>query len=428
MGLARFFQRGAQFFVGILVARLLGPEGRGLVSALMVPTQIAINFAELGIRQSAAFHIGKKNHAADDIVPSLMSLVPLAGLIAIGASLAYYEYADVAEGNWLLRFLAVISVPLSLLSSYATGVFLGTRHIAEFRKASWRPTVVVLIFVAILVWGLSAGVMGVMVAYLLGSMTGAGYALFLLAKRHPIRMGWNMKIVKDLQRVGIRFAISLFILTLNYRIMVLLLAKQSSLEEVGYYTLALTIAELIWEVPAIVGSLVLSRSVNAKQSREFSKKVLVLTRFSFLGAFFASIGIGVTAQWLIPMIYGSDFYESVNVLIYMLPGIVAFTIFKTLNTDLAAQGHPMASLWITVPLLLSNVVLGYWAAGEYGARGAAMVSSISYVLGAIGYLGIYSRFTGIPLIEIISFTRSDLNFVLEKFGLNGKGRAHDKEM
>lgn len=421
---SRVFQRSTFFISSLILARVLGPEGRGLVSALMVPSQLSVNLSELGIRQSTAFHIGKGIYTTDRIVPTLLTLVPIASTLAILLSIGYFAFADLAQDDWALQALAVASIPLSLAVSYASGVFLGRQRMAAFRSTSWRPASFRLVLIIILCWFLPFGAYGALIATLAGAMLGAGYALYLLRKETPLRFGFDLEVARKIQKRGTVYAASMIVLMINYKIMTLLLTKFSTLSAVGLYTQATVVAELIWEIPMAMSALLLSRGVNAKQEAEFSRKVILLARLTFLTALVASLCLAAISPVLFPLLFGRHFEESGRLCVMLLPGIVAFILFKILNTDLAGRGKPWVAMLVMLPVLLINIVLGWWMIIHYGVVGAATASSVAYVVAAIGYLILYSRTTGISLREIVTYRKSDFTFLLSKLPvqLGGKGK------
>ncbi|EZP69680.1 Polysaccharide biosynthesis protein [Sphingomonas paucimobilis] len=414
VALSRLFQKGTYFFTSIILARILGPEGRGLVSALLVPSQLAQNLSEMGIRQSTAFHLGRDIFSLERLLPTLLMMIPIASGLAMAGTLIYFDYANLAENDWPLRLLSIAAIPTSLTSSYASGVFLGRQKIAAFRKTSWRPALVRMILIMALGWGVGLGVSGVMIANLGASLMGAGYALILLAREGRLRLGFDREVAKSVQRRGVTYAASLIVLMLNYKIMILLLTRYGSLSEVGLYAQATVIAELIWEMPAAIGSLLLSRSVNARQQAEFTRKLLALTRITFLAAVLVSIGIALTGWFMFPLLFGYSFGESSQICNALLPGVVAFIVFKTLNSDLAGRGKPYLAMIITVPVLLCNVVLGWWMIVHHGAMGAAIASSACYILATLMYVILYSRVTGVAVREMLSYRRSDFTLLFSK--------------
>ncbi|MEH3106951.1 MAG: polysaccharide biosynthesis C-terminal domain-containing protein [Sphingomonas fennica] len=398
---SRVAVRAAQFISSLFLARLLGPAGRGLVSALQVPQQLSVSIAEMGIRQSTAFHLGRGIFPLSRLQPTLLTMVPIMSAIGMALSIAYFEFAHIAEGNWTLRLLAVLPIPLLLSASYASGIFLGRQRIGEFRKTSWRPAFATLLLVMVLVGGLGAGVEGALIATAGGAVLSAVYALYLLGQEERLRLGFDREVAAKLQRRGLSYAAALVILTLNYRVMILLLAREGTLAEVGLYAQAMAIAELIWEIPTVLSSLLLSRGVNAKDPMLFSRKVLMLARVSFVAAVLLSAALGVAAEYLFPLLYGARFADSADICIALLPGIVAFIVFKVLNTDMAGRGKPWASMIVMLPVLVLNVVLGWLLIDRYGAMGAALASSIGYVVATFGYMLLYSRMVGIPLGQML---------------------------
>lgn len=338
-------------------------------------------------------------------------MVPIASAAAIVLSLIYFEFVGIARGNWTLRILAVATIPLSLSASYASGVFLGQQRIAEFRKTSWRPGFISLVLVILLGWAAGWGIYGVMLATAGGALAASAYALFLLGKEQPLRLGFDRAVAMQLQRKGISYAASLVILMLNYRIMILLLTRLGTLTDVGLYAQAIAIAELIWEVPTMLGSLVLSRGVNAKDETLFSRKVLLLARLAFVAAVVISIFVGFAAKYLFPILYGHRFEQSADICILLLPGIVAFIVFKVLHIDLAGRGKPWTAMIIMVPVLVLNVALGWVMIVRYGAMGAAVASSACYLVATVGYVILYNRVTGLSLRDILLPQPGDLGMI-----------------
>ncbi|WP_033922481.1 lipopolysaccharide biosynthesis protein [Sphingomonas sp. 37zxx] len=417
MTISRIFLRLTGFISNIIIARVLGPEGRGLISALTVPSQLAINFSELGIRQSTAFHLGRGLLTTKQLVPTLLGMVPIAGGIGIGAALLYFEFAGIADQDWTARALAVAIIPIGLVSAYSTGVFLGEQRIAEYRKANWRPAVASLAVLSLLA---ALGLLdprGALIAPLAGALVAASYALYLLRRSAPLRIGFDRSVARMLQTKAFSYAASLMILMLNYRIMILMLSRYSTLDQVGLFAQAILIAELIWEIPNSLSAIVLSRAVNAKDEQAFSIKVQVLARISFFVAVLISIGLGIIAPWFFPFVFGPDFAGSGIVCIALLPGIAAFILFKILNIDLAGRGKPWLSMTVMLPILALNIGAGWWAIQRADALGAALVSSLCYMVAAVGYLGVYARVTGFSVFEVMRYRRSDFDMLMRALPL-----------
>lgn len=413
IAVTRIAMRGTGFFTSVLIARLLGVEGRGIVAALVVPTALATSFSEMGIRQATAFYIGNGTLAAKQAVPTLLTMMLLTGALGMALSLGYYEATGVAEGDWLARLLAVATIVPALAISYSTGVFLGQKRIAEFRKASWRPPMVKLIVIAIAGWMLGLGLAGVLVATLFGTLLGSGYALWLLGRSERLRLGFDRRIASMLQRKGLSYAVSLLTLLLNYRVMTLLLTARGNMVDVGLYAQAVLIAELLWEVPNSLSALVLSRAVTTEEQDRtaFSLKVMSLARVTVILGAVASAAVAIVAPYFFPLVFGTDFARSAVLCVALLPGVLAFSMFKILNIDIAGRGKPWLTMVVMGPVLLLNVGLGWYAVQAGGAMGAAIASSICYIAATLGYVFVYARVVGVSPLAVIKPSRTDTDLL-----------------
>jgi O-antigen/teichoic acid export membrane protein len=123
----------------------------------------------------------------------------------------------------------------------------------------------------------------------------------------------------------------------------------------------------------------------------------------------------IFSNQFILILFGKDFFNSISVLNYLIPGVVLLTIFKVMNTDLAGRGKPWISLKAMIPALIVNVLLNLLFIPKYGADGAALSSTISYSVAAILFLHFYSKTVQIKIKEILKFKYSDFDPILGLF-------------
>ncbi|HSB93203.1 MAG TPA: polysaccharide biosynthesis C-terminal domain-containing protein, partial [Flavitalea sp.] len=146
-----------------------------------------------------------------------------------------------------------------------------------------------------------------------------------------------------------------------------------------------------------------------------------LLRIGGIAIFLASVVIYFLSDFIIVLLFGERFRESVMVLKLLLPGVLLLTIFKVLNMDVAGKGKPWLSMAAMVPAVIINIILNIWWIPQYGANGSALASTVSYSVAAVGFLLIYSSTVGIPVREILRFNAEDFAIVrsmLIKFKLN----------
>lgn len=406
----------ASFLSGILIARILGPEGRGLLAALLVVPTILVSLAELGIRQAATYLIGSRSYAAQRLVSSVIGLliVTSAGGVLIAA--ASYRSMGNEHFTWTMVALALAIVPLRLATSYMGGVLLGREDIGAFARLKRVPELIRLLVVASLVLAGALSVSGAIAATVLGNAVVAVWALRIASREFSLRPAFDWTINRELVRLGVVYAVTLFVMQLNLRVDVLLLERLATPRELGYYSLGASLAEQLWQLPTALGVVIFSRRANSGRREEFSLQVARMLRVSTAAIAVGAVLLLLLADILVPALYGSAFSPSATVIRLLLPGIIAFALVKVMHTDLAGYGTPGVCLYAAVPAVVLNVLLNLWLIPQHGAAGAAFASTISYGTAAGLLVPLYARRVGVPITALVGVRRDDLSAVLERLG------------
>ena len=392
-----------------IVARELGVEKNGVLASLLVYPSLFVSVGSLGIRQAVMYYLGKKilseiqlKKAISQIwfISSFLSLVVCYFLIS--------EFTKFGTDRNLI-FLAISPIPLSLFNTYNSGIFLGKNQISIFNKINWIPPFVVLLLTVILVYIFQAGISG----YLIAKIGGPFVIFIVLLIRHKFfeffSLNFDWKVMSKLLRLGLVYALALFVIGLNYKVDIILLGNLSTDFELGIYSKGVSITEYLWQIPMLLSTIVMAKSATSKNDRVFSLKVAQLLRISFVLIGAGSIILYLFSKQVIHLMFGSQFESSTYVLQILLPGVILLTIFKVINMDLSGKGKPWISIYAMLPSLILNITLNYILIPQLGAYGAALASTISYSVAAIVFLILYSIEVKVSLSEILKFKKSDFD-------------------
>jgi O-antigen/teichoic acid export membrane protein len=397
--------------MSIITARYLGPEGNGVIAALTVYPALFMSIGSLGIRQSTAYFVGQEKDSIDNIYGAALSIWVFTSVIAVAACYLLIRFFTKEDYSGTLVFLAIAAIPFSLYNTYASGIFLGKQDIREFNRINWIPAATNLAFTALLVIAIPLGVQGSMIGSLLAPLTMFFFVIWRVRKITNLRLNFDFVLMGKMLRLGVVYAISLLIINLNYKADIILLEKYSDSYQLGIYTKGVTIIQYLWEIPMLLSTLTFSRSAGAKDPLEFSRKVCRLLRIGGIVILLASVVIYFLSDFIIVLLFGERFRESVMVLKLLLPGVLLLTIFKVLNMDVAGKGKPWLSMTAMIPAVIINIVLNIMWIPQYGANGSALSSTISYSVAAILFLFIYSSKVGIPVREIFRYSNEDFSIV-----------------
>ncbi|MFC0395962.1 flippase [Paenibacillus mendelii] len=396
------------FIISILLARMLGAEGRGVVTLIfMVPT-LMITIADLGVRQATAYYVGQKVYPIDDIIKTTYLLWTLTSVISVLCIFGYYGLFYFGKYDITLLLIALLSVPLNLFARYTNGVLQGKDKIGKINNLELWNIGINLAGVVILVGLLRLEVLGASIVNLLLALMFAVQSYLMVRKLAPFRLGYVKGLPGQFLKKGIAYALALFVLQLNYRINILMLEQLSDVRSIGIFSVGTVLAELIWQLPAAAGMVLFAKSANSKTEEEAINRAAKLLRILLPVALAVCLFIGVFAPMIVNVLYGKDFADAASVIRFLLPGIFIMFFFKVLNADLAGRGKPLFALAAYILPLFLNVALNYVLIPLYNINGTAIASSISYVIGGFLFLIIYSRRTGVGMKDLLIIKRSDL--------------------
>jgi len=407
----KFFVMGLSFASGVLLARCLEPAGRGLIAAITVYPMMFISLTDMGVRQSSVYYLGKGIFSDRQVVGAVMLLILLTSVLGITACSLLLWLGGNPQFTPALIALSVAIVPLTVIKTYCSGIFLGKGMVGAFAGLDRITELQQFLAMVLLVWLFSWGVSGALVATAVSGSIGAIYAAWRVTRIAPCRPRFDWEVIQSLLAKGIVFAIALFVIQLNYKVDIALMERLTTVNEIGVYAISVGIAQLTWVFPQAITTALFSHSANAPDEAAFSRKVARLFRVMLVIALVVVGTIALTAPILVPMLYGPGFRSSASVLQILLPGVFCLLPLKVLNMDLAGRGRPGVSLCVMTPALILNVLLNFYLLPRYGARGAAVASSISYSFGGIGMMLLYCRLTRLSLRELWHYQWSDFDFV-----------------
>lgn len=423
VGFAKVIAMLSFLVTNILIARYLGPEGKGLTTIFTVVPSVVAVLAGIGLDKSTAYEIGKQNFPLDKILSALF--VGSAGAVLLGLVISggYFLLSWSPSYTWVNVELTMAVTAFVIIQQSLHGVLLGQRQIRSYSVTRWLPQAVqagvILAFVVLA----AVAVTDVITGMLAGFALGVAYSLAALARSIRWRFDFDMRCLRALLTYGAVASIADFLIFLNYKIQIFVLQAVSTVEQVGLFSLGQNFGELLWQLPSAMGAVILARSVTASDAGAFSEKLGGLLRLSLIVCAVIGIGIG-GAIWIgIPYIFGEAFNPSTGVYLVLLPGVVAIIAFKILSVDLVGQGKARLTAMIMAPSIIANVLLGMLLIPAWGAIGAALAASLTYVAISAAVVMIYARETGQTVNALLAPRRSDLTalarrvpFLKRRFG------------
>lgn len=407
---SRILGLGISIIASILLTRLLGPENKGIITTILVIPGIIISFSDLGLRQAIIYFMGKKIFEDKKIFSTISFLFLITSLLSLLIAIVSFFVGDYFNKYSLsLLIFPLLLIPIKLYQNYTSGVLYGKKKINNLSISNIISDIIYLFFVLIIYLIPKNNQLQVaLFAHVVSPLIASFYIFSIIRKFGSLKPHIIPGLPWIFLKKGFIYAIALFILSLNYRVDIIILERLTSPYEVGIYSVGVNIADLLWLLPTALTAVNFSYSANATDPMEYAKKTAKILRISLWIGILPALLLFFLAPFFIPFFYGQEFQSSGTVVQAILPGVWMTLIFKILNSDLAGRGIPQAALWVYLFAVILNIILNIWWDPIFGAKGAAWASTVSYSVGAIIFLFTYSRISNVSISDLIIIQKKDI--------------------
>ena len=397
-------QVGATFFtqlIGLLfsittaavIARWLGPEGKGILTmALLVPGMMVI-FLNSGIGVANVYFAASNRMNVptltnNSVIFALLATTLGTGLIVVLVASGWLEVFLPGVPVWFI-LVAIIGLPIGLLSGFFTTILQGLQSIMTINVINLTQGGLTLALTFLLVVSLKIGLLGSLIAYLGASILGLiALTLVLRSAGGVFIPKWNPKIVRSTLSFGLKGHIGNILQFFNYRLDMFIVNYFLGPNDVGIYSISVGLAELLWHFPNAVGFVIFPKAASTKPEvmNIFTPRVFRITLgLTALGA----VGLIFLGKPIIAFVYSSPFLPAYVPMLALLPGVVLLGSAKVLTNEIAGRGYPHYNSINAGLALILTVVLDLILIPRYGVLGAALASSISYAVIFFLAIGFY---------------------------------------
>ncbi len=389
---------------GALIARALGPDGRGAFSLFVVSAAFGQLLLGLGAGNAAIYYLNKREMALRDIVSAMHVIVlgALAITAIVVAAIAPWA-GDEAFGVGVAPWLLVVAVPLMLYMNLMRLTLQALSRFIDLGVATVGQQAVMLALVA--------------TAYATDSATPQRVVLFLIVACGCVSVYGLLRVgvsnvdvaqivrprvatLRALARFGVQGEAGNVLQLLNYRLDQYIVRGFAGLSAVGIYAVSASMTEAIFILANAV-ALVLMPRLTSGTEEEVAWMTPVAARNTVMMAAAGAVALAVAAPLLLPAVFGDRFEDSVEPLWWLLPGTVALTGSKVLTSYIFSQGRPLVNTGITCVSLVVTLVADFALIPAFGVNGAAAASSLAYSAHLCAALYAYGRISGQPPLDAL---------------------------
>jgi stage V sporulation protein B len=401
------------FGIVVVVARLLGPAGRGVTSLYQTGINGAYAFVSFGVAVGALYYVSRREQTARQAMEAGLSATAGCALLSAGgaAILALFfgdELRDAGVPYWMI----VIAIPL-VVQFRLVEVLL--RANGRFLLVSTMEALVPsFVLTAFLLMELTGGltVSRAIVIWSLSPLPSTLIGYWSLGRDAvPRRFGLDAEAAK-LMRFGLQGQAGNIVQLLNYRLDSYLVLLFVSSAGVGLYSVGVALSEGLWLVANSV-AIVLIPKLAASSTEYAAKTSALICRSTMLITALGAGALALASPVVVPLLFGQKFHGSIAPLLLLLPGVVALSGTKVLSAYVFSQGRPLINAWIGAATLAVTLAGDLALIPWLGVPGAALASTAAYSISLVLTLRAYARLSGLAPAEAVLPQGTDATMFLD---------------
>lgn len=391
------------FVANALVTRALGVELKGEYTWILTVASIIAIIGGLGVYQSIPF-FNREEGDVYDIAQKYVNIFVLMSLIYIAAGGFVFFLSNENSKVACISLLAVVD-----MLSQQLNMLMLINNIFVRNKIFIAGSYINLILSGICYFVFQNDLyIAVAIVVVIKLFYIVAYLVSIERVPRPFQVEGKhfLKVV----RFGYLPMLSFLLITLNYKVDVLMLEGASSITNVqlSYYTTGVSIAELAWFIPDVFKEVLFNKTAKKNNYKEISS----ILRVSNAVLIVIILAVIVLGRFMIRLFYGQAFAPAYEVTILLFLGIPAMSWFKIIYTLFNAQGRRKTSFSVLLASTLINILVNYFAIPHFGIYGAALASVLSYSVCGIVFIFLYGKISGEKVWSLFILRKGDIKTLL----------------
>lgn len=369
-------------FVGIWVARYLGPEQFGLFSYVQSFVALFSTVATLGLNGILVRELVNHEKLRSKLIGTAFIMKLFGGLLVIFLLyLTTFSSLNNAEVNTFVFIVAFSTLfqSFNVIDFHFQSLVLSRYVVYSSLISVISSSVIKVIFILV-----NAPLIAFVYVVLFDSITlMLGYLYYYYRTNQSINLWrFNFKICKTLLKDSWPFIVSGVVVTIYMKIDQVMIKQMMDSNAVGQYAAAVRLSEAWYFIPMVICSSLFPAIVNAKKNSLDLYKSRCQSLYDFMTTISITVALFITfsANFIVDILYGIDYQEASSILIiHIWAGVFAFLGVANarwiINENLAVNG-----MIRTIIGAIANIILNIIFINNYGVEGAAMATLISYFI------------------------------------------------
>lgn len=375
------------FFVGIYVARYLGPTQYGILSYAFSFVFIFQAIAKLGLDGITTRELVKNQDKKNEILGTSLTLKAIGSIISLLFVLISIQFTS---SDYQTKIMVMIIAVGMLFNTFEVGRFFFESQVkAKFSAIANSIAIIISAGFKVFLIISEADLKWFAVAYSVEIIVRGIGLVFIYQLKYKDIFKWKfkLKLSKSLLRDSWALMLSSVAVMLYMKIDQVMIKEMLDSNAVGQYSAATKISEIWYFIPVVITGSLFPAIIQAKKKGEEFYKKRLQQLFNLLVWLSIAIALPISfiSPFLISITFGSEYIAAATILsIHIWSGVFIF-MNNAVGKWHIAENLTKLSLFRTLSGAIINIFLNLFLIPKFHIIGAAWATLISYA-----YVGYFS--------------------------------------
>jgi len=399
----------------VILARTLGPAGRGSLAAVYALITLVVQLGTFGIASANPYFAAREPHLRARIAGNSLWLAGVLGPALAALLFTVKLLAPSALGGigWAELSLGMLAVPIMLSSLFLQSILLAEGRTVLYNAVDVGVGLLTVVLVGVFLRLAGGGVL-LALALLVAPHVLALLIFVSAMRRHgPLARPPDRALALRMIGYGTRAYAATLLAYLLIRVDLLLVNGIQGPRAAGQYSVAVAVADALELLPLAVCVNLFARVARGSADRDVSLSVFHLVGVGYLLVCALAAALAGPA---LTLLFGHAYHPAIALLLWLLPGVYCFGLLNVIAYYFAAHGMPRELVLVWAPGLAINLALNLLLLPNHGTYVASLASSVAYALVLALHMRLFARDLGgwSPLRPTIAGAASVVRLALRR--------------
>ena len=384
----KILRMGVSLFVGIYVARFLGPEKFGLLSYALGFVMLFGTIASFGLNEILVRELLQEKTQIKELL-STAFFIRVFGFLMMGCIIIFaLQFTN--DDKYTHLMITIITLSIFFQSFNVIDCY--------FQSQVQSKYVVIVQFIQLLITSL------IKIFLIINNATLIWFAIvflidqallaILLLSIYRWKKEWfsvfsvRWKLAKQLFTNAWPLIFSGMMVSIYMKIDLIMIKEMLDAKAVGIYAAAVKLCEVLYFLPVVVMSSLFPAVVEARKKDLIVYRKQVYRIYEIMIGATAIVAIITTflADWIVNILYGSIYQEAATILQIYIWAFVFVSLGVVSSKYLVAENLEIYAMYRSILGAIINITLNWYLIPIYGIKGAAIATLITQIFVAYLFL------------------------------------------